>query len=167
MLELPFLILYYLFFESIFQSTPGKALTNTIVVNDNGQRPRFIQLLGRTFGRLIPFDALSFFGNDARGWHDSLPGTYVVEATDINEQYSQIEKDTLALQKQRDEEQTNPAMQLLRQKIAVRSKECVVQQQQVTRIQDAHDTLEIQRDTYKQDLENAKAKLAACNENSC
>lgn len=87
--ELPFLILYYLFFESIFQSTPGKALTNTIVVNDSGQRPRFIQTLGRTFGRLIPFDALSFFGNDARGWHDSLPGTYVVEASDINEQYSQ------------------------------------------------------------------------------
>lgn len=87
--ELPFLVAYYLLFEAVFQSTPGKCLTNTIVVNDSGERPSFTQILGRTFSRLIPFDAFTFFGNSARGWHDSLPNTYVVEAAGINEQHEQ------------------------------------------------------------------------------
>lgn len=87
--EIPFLIVYYLLFEAVFQTTPGKCLTNTIVVNENGQRPRFAQILGRTFSRLIPFDAFTFFGESSRGWHDSLPGTYVVEAADINEEEEQ------------------------------------------------------------------------------
>jgi uncharacterized RDD family membrane protein YckC len=85
LIEIPFIILYYIFFESIFQCTPGKCLTNTIVVNESGGRPRFVQILGRTFSRLIPFEALTFFGSNARGWHDSLPNTYVVEAANSSE----------------------------------------------------------------------------------
>ena len=69
---------FYLLLESIFNTTPGKCATNTVIVNENGDRPNFGQILGRTFARLIPFDALSFFS--ARGWHDSLSGTYVVSA---------------------------------------------------------------------------------------
>ncbi len=85
-IEIPFLILYYLLFESIFHATPGKFVTNSIVVNDSGERPAFTQILGRTFSRLIPFDAFTFFGDPSRGWHDSIPNTYVVEAIDADSQ---------------------------------------------------------------------------------
>ncbi len=85
-IEIPFLILYYLLFESLFHATPGKFITNSIVVNDSGERPAFTQILGRTFSRLIPFDAFTFFGDPSRGWHDSIPNTYVVEAIDADTQ---------------------------------------------------------------------------------
>jgi uncharacterized RDD family membrane protein YckC len=78
LIEFISIILYYLLLEGVFNTTPGKCVTNTTIVNENGQRPRFGQILGRTFARLIPFDALSFFGT--RGWHDGLSGTYVVSA---------------------------------------------------------------------------------------
>lgn len=85
-IEIPFLILYYLLFESLFHATPGKFITNCIVVNDSGKRAPFSQILGRTFCRLIPFDAFTFFGDPSRGWHDSIPNTYVVEAIDADTQ---------------------------------------------------------------------------------
>lgn len=84
-LEIPLLILYYLLFESIFHTTAGKCATNTVIVNEQGERPSFVQILGRTFCRLIPFEAFSFFNDDARGWHDSLTKTYVVKATDLSQ----------------------------------------------------------------------------------
>lgn len=67
---------YYLFFEGIWQRTPGKFILGTVVVDLKGGKPSFGQILGRTFSRLIPFEAFSFFGQD--GWHDSLPKTKVV-----------------------------------------------------------------------------------------
>lgn len=70
-------IVYYLVFESVWQRTPGKWLTGTKVVLTNGERPKFIQILGRTVARYIPFDALSYLANPV-GWHDSLSGTLVV-----------------------------------------------------------------------------------------
>ena len=76
------LIIYYLLLESIFNTTAGKCATNTTIVNNSGQRPGFGQVLGRTFCRLIPFEAFSFFAAGARGWHDSIPNTYVVETVD-------------------------------------------------------------------------------------
>jgi uncharacterized RDD family membrane protein YckC len=79
-LEIPLVIVYYLLMEGIFNTTAGKCVTNTIITNENGERPHFGQILGRTFCRLIPFDALSFLAAGARGWHDSLSGTYVVSA---------------------------------------------------------------------------------------
>jgi uncharacterized RDD family membrane protein YckC len=79
-IELTLFIVYYLLLEGIFNTTAGKCITNTVIVNENGNRPGFVQILGRTFARLIPFEALSFLGSTARGWHDSLSGTYVVPA---------------------------------------------------------------------------------------
>lgn len=81
-LDLVVLVVYYLVFEGIFNTTAGKCATNTTIVNEQGERPGFSKILGRTFCRLIPFDALSFLGAGARGWHDSIPNTYVVETTD-------------------------------------------------------------------------------------
>lgn len=58
--------------------TIGKMITGTIVVNRDGNRISWGQAMGRTACRLIPFEAFSFLGSRAIGWHDSIPGTYVV-----------------------------------------------------------------------------------------
>jgi len=83
--EIPLLLMYYLLLESIFNTTAGKCATNTTIVNDSGGRPAFGQVLGRTFCRLIPFEAFSFFGAGARGWHDSITNTYVVQSIDADD----------------------------------------------------------------------------------
>lgn len=85
LIEIPAIIIYYLLLEGIFNTTAGKSATNTTIVNDSGERPGFAKILGRTFCRLIPFDALSFLGAGARGWHDSIPNTYVVESIDAGD----------------------------------------------------------------------------------
>ena len=78
--EIPIVLLYYIILEGIFNTTAGKCATNTTIVNERGERPDFGQVLGRTFCRLIPFEAFSFFADGARGWHDSIPNTYVTES---------------------------------------------------------------------------------------
>jgi len=75
---IPFAIfLYYILFETLFKVTLGKLVTNTTVVNENGEGPGLLQVTGRTLCRIIPFGQWSFLFND-RGWHDSFSGTYVV-----------------------------------------------------------------------------------------
>jgi uncharacterized RDD family membrane protein YckC len=69
---------YYLGFEALFGKTPAKWITGTRVVTTRGRRPRFAQILGRTFTRLVPFEAFSFLGRKASGWHDTWSGTRVV-----------------------------------------------------------------------------------------
>lgn len=77
-ITLPFVLVYYLFFESVFGRTPAKWITKTKVVTENGGRPRFTQILGRTLSRFVPFEPFSFLGNE-RGWHDRWSGTRVVD----------------------------------------------------------------------------------------
>jgi len=93
LLEIPFLLFYYLVLEGIFNTTAGKCATNTTIVNMQGQRPSFVQILGRTFCRLIPFEAFSFLGESARGWHDSLTNTYVTDS--INREDFEMNEFTL------------------------------------------------------------------------
>lgn len=71
---------YYLVMESLFQRTAAKFLTGCVVVNLEGQKPTFNQILGRSFARLIPFEVFSFFGTPTVGWHDSLSKTLVINA---------------------------------------------------------------------------------------
>lgn len=71
------LLFYYFILEGIFNTSAGKCATNTIVVNASGDVPSVGQRLGRTLCRLIPFEAFSFFANNARGWHDTVTDTYV------------------------------------------------------------------------------------------
>jgi uncharacterized RDD family membrane protein YckC len=75
------LVVYYGLFEICFRSTPGKYLTGTRVINENGQPVSVLRALGRTLCRLIPFEHFSFLGN--RGWHDSISRTDVVEAPQL------------------------------------------------------------------------------------
>ena len=73
----PMLLGYYIFFEGVFGATPGKMITRTRVVRLDGSKPRIWQIVGRTFARLIPFEALSFLGSSP-GWHDRYSKTRVV-----------------------------------------------------------------------------------------
>lgn len=80
----PVILVYYIFFESLTGRTLGKFITGTKVVNENGLKASFGQILGRSFSRLIPFEAFSFFGEEGRGWHDSIPKTYVIKTRGEN-----------------------------------------------------------------------------------
>lgn len=81
-LEYAMLLLYYIVMESAFHTTFGKTITNTTVVNEKGGYPSWARIILRSFCRLIPADAVSFFFSyESRGWHDKLSGTGVVEET--------------------------------------------------------------------------------------
>lgn len=57
----------------------GKYFTKTKVVMEDGSVPKTTDIILRTLCRLIPFNAFSFFNDEARGWHDSMSDTYVVD----------------------------------------------------------------------------------------
>lgn len=73
------LLAYYIITEGLFARSIGKLITGCKVVNEKGGRPSFGQILGRTFARLIPFEAFSFLGTTGRGLHDSVAKTFVVK----------------------------------------------------------------------------------------
>lgn len=73
------LIIYYIFFEGFTGRSIGKYFTKTKVVTEQGKKPLFSQIAIRTLCRLIPFEAFSFLGERAIGWHDSISKTRVVE----------------------------------------------------------------------------------------
>jgi len=75
------MLIYYPFFEYMFGFTPGKIVTRTKVVTERGNKPGFINILGRTCCRFIPFDALSFLASSTGKWHDSISKTKVVSDT--------------------------------------------------------------------------------------
>lgn len=75
-----FYLLYYIMFEHLNNGrTIGKMVTRTKVVTETGETPTVEALIGRTFARIIPFDALSFLGARNNGWHDRLSHTLVVD----------------------------------------------------------------------------------------
>lgn len=75
--------LYYFIFELIFQSTPGKWITGTVVIDYFGNRPSFFSFLIRTLCRLIPFEPFSFLSENGQGWHDFFSKTYVIKRHQI------------------------------------------------------------------------------------
>lgn len=66
-----FLIEYFTKGRSI-----GKYITGTKVVCIDGTEPTFNDYLIRNISRIVPFDTLSFFGEN--GWHDSWSETRVI-----------------------------------------------------------------------------------------
>jgi uncharacterized RDD family membrane protein YckC len=75
-------VIYYTFFEAIWQRTPGKWASGTKVVMLDGSKPSFWRIVGRSFARYIPFEVFSYlFGKYPYGWHDALTKTTVVSAT--------------------------------------------------------------------------------------
>ncbi|OAB28211.1 Uncharacterized membrane protein YckC, RDD family [Flavobacterium fryxellicola] len=72
------LFFYYLIMELYFSRTFGKYFTKTMVVKYNGSKPNVKSIVLRTLVRMIPIEAFSFLSDNARGWHDTLSVTYVV-----------------------------------------------------------------------------------------
>lgn len=70
---------YYSLFEANTGRSIGKYATKTKVVTEDGEKPSLKAILIRSLCRYIPFDAFSFLGSDANGWHDSISKTKVVE----------------------------------------------------------------------------------------
>lgn len=75
------MLAYYIFMEGHYQQTIGKMITGCVVVDEYGDKPGFKKAFYRTLCRFIPFDQLSFF--NGRGWHDSIPKTYVMKKRDL------------------------------------------------------------------------------------
>lgn len=69
---------YWALFEYFFGKSPAKFITRTKVVTVDGRKPSFLNILGRTFCRFIPFEPFSFLGSKPVGWHDSISRTRVV-----------------------------------------------------------------------------------------
>ncbi|MCK8480996.1 RDD family protein [Psychroserpens algicola] len=73
-------LFYYTLIETFTKGrTIGKYITKTTVVLFDGSKPTINEILIRSLCRLIPFEQFSFLGQDAKGWHDSLSKTYVVD----------------------------------------------------------------------------------------
>ncbi|MFT5822184.1 MAG: putative RDD family membrane protein YckC [Crocinitomix sp.] len=70
-------LMYYPIFETLFGATPGKFLTGSKVVKEDGSKITFDQSWIRTFSRIVPFEPFSFLGKD-KGWHDAWSKTKVV-----------------------------------------------------------------------------------------
>jgi len=73
-----FLFVYYTIFEGIFKRTPGKWISLCKVVNKNGARPAFWQILVRSLIRLTIIDCF-FIPFLDKPLHDYLSKTEVVE----------------------------------------------------------------------------------------
>lgn len=73
-------VMLYMISESLLKGkTVGKYLTKSRVLTDEGMVPDALTIIKRSLCRLIPFDALSFLGSDAYGWHDSISKTIVID----------------------------------------------------------------------------------------
>ena len=83
-------LFYYNVFEIFFARTVGKYITQTIVVDENGEKPNHETILVRSLCRLIPFEIFSFLGMPSRGWHDSISKTYVVNKNLLDEKKKQF-----------------------------------------------------------------------------
>jgi uncharacterized RDD family membrane protein YckC len=71
-------LVYCVSFEFLTGQTPGKVITKTRVVTDEGEKPTFGAILIRTLCRFIPLEAISFLGPNAIGFHDIFSKTRVV-----------------------------------------------------------------------------------------
>ena len=70
---------YYLLMEATCGRTIGKLVTGTKVLADNYRSPSFGHVLGRTFCRLVPFEALSILSSSGKMWHDDWTNTITVD----------------------------------------------------------------------------------------
>lgn len=76
---------YYFVMEALFQQSLGKMLTQSVVVDEYGNKPTAYQVFIRTISRLVPFEAFSCLGSPSYGWHDKWAKTYVVTKSDLAE----------------------------------------------------------------------------------
>ena len=94
LLTLLIYVLYYIVLEYHFQITLGKLITGTVVVDLEGNKPTLKAIVGRSFSRIVPFEAFSFLGTEASGWHDTWSKTRVVKKSSLKNNFS-IDSDIL------------------------------------------------------------------------
>ena len=78
-------LVYYNFFEIFTSRTVGKFCTNTIVVNENGEKVDYETIMIRSLIRIIPFYWISFMVFPGRGLHDVISKTFVVNKKLLDE----------------------------------------------------------------------------------
>ncbi len=86
---------YYILFENKFQQTLGKMVTDTIVIDNYGNKPSVKSIILRTAARYIPFEAFSCFGYYSRGWHDKMTNTNVIYKSDLNSLKKILKEDVI------------------------------------------------------------------------
>jgi uncharacterized RDD family membrane protein YckC len=79
--------LFYFGFEAIFQRTPGKMITGTKVIMEDGSKPNPGTIALRTLIRFVPFEVISIYSGQDQSkantlWHDRWTGTRVVRKVD-------------------------------------------------------------------------------------
>lgn len=68
-------VIYYFCFEAFTGRTPGKHITNTVVVYKDGTKPGVFRIFVRSVLRLNPLDVYSYLLGTEIGTHDVLSGT--------------------------------------------------------------------------------------------
>ncbi|MCC3216142.1 RDD family protein [Chryseobacterium sp. X308] len=69
--------LYYFLMENYLDGrTVAKYITGTKVISTDGTQPSTQQIMYRSLSRIVPFDGLSFLGEN--GWHDKWSETRVI-----------------------------------------------------------------------------------------
>lgn len=89
---------FYIFLIEYFTKgrSLGKYITGTKVIMTDGKEPTFSDYFMRNIIRLVPFDALSFFGEN--GWHDSWSDTRVINIKNYqSERQTKNEIDNIGL----------------------------------------------------------------------
>ena len=71
-------------FYTSFQTTIGKTISKSTVINVYCNKPDFKTIVLRSLARLIPWDIYTFIYN-ARGWHDNWTDTFVVDKAELRE----------------------------------------------------------------------------------
>jgi len=72
---------YYIIFEGSSQASLAKMILGRVVVNEYGEKPSWGQIIGRSYGRIVPFEVFSCLGT--LGWHDTWSNTFVLRKKDL------------------------------------------------------------------------------------
>jgi uncharacterized RDD family membrane protein YckC len=70
---------YYAITEVFLSRSLAKYFTKTIVVLEDGSKPKLIDILARSALRLIPFEYFTFLRGRKPGLHDEYSKTFVVK----------------------------------------------------------------------------------------
>lgn len=71
---------YYFILEASIGTSLGKLICGYTVIDKYAEKPGTAAILGRSFSRIVPFEAFSCFSD--RGWHDKWSNTYVVKKSE-------------------------------------------------------------------------------------
>ena len=85
----------YAFCEFVWQRTPGKWLTKTVVIDEYGNKPSGGAIVLRSICRFVPFEPFSCLGDYSHGWHDRWSKTWVVTLEEL-EQLKKIQAEQSA-----------------------------------------------------------------------